>query len=287
MKPVMFGAAILISALLLAQDSGFQVNTTGCRSLSAAVRLLREKTGWPISLEEPVWPSKSVGGPGVRVTEQGFQVDPPSPDRLQVLIPSLRGVGAQAKAIGGLLSAFNSQNSAVSYKTETLGDMTVLEADMMLNPAGTRAVAPLILSTTIHVPVAQRSPNQHLAALAAAVQQQTGIPVMLDTAGFGFAVDVPFTGKNGPARQAQDFLLNWGTPPQTARLALLDLLSRSKTTTIYQVDCQAGVNSAGECILSVDPLIVEVVGRSGTLKKKVLYFDRGRPDMELPPEPDY
>jgi len=282
MKPIGFGAAILIPILLSAQQPEFQVNTAGFRSLNAAVRLLREKSGWLLSFEEPIWPSKSVGGPEVRVTEQGFPEEPPAPDRLQVSIPSLRGTGTQSSAIAALLGAFNSQNSAVSYKAEALGDMTVLEADTMSVSAGVRAPAKLILSTTIQIPTAQRTPMEHLSALAEAIRQQTGIPVRVDTGLIGY--DVSFTGKNGAFTQAEDLLVNWGSPSQTARLALLDLLSRSKTTTLYQVDCQAGVNSAGECILSLSPLMVEVVGRSGALKRKTLYFDRGRPDVALPPD---
>lgn len=80
-KPFGFGAAILIPILLWAQQPEFQVNTAGCRSLSTAVRLLREKSGWLVSFEEPIWPSKSIGGPEARGTEGGVEVEPPAPDR--------------------------------------------------------------------------------------------------------------------------------------------------------------------------------------------------------------
>jgi hypothetical protein len=66
---------------------------------------------------------------------------------------------------------------------------------------------------------------------------------------------------------------------------LVDLLSRSKTTLLYQLNCQVGVNSAGECTLSLRPLTIEVVGRSGALRNKTVYFDRGRPEVALPPDP--
>ena len=68
-------------------------------------------------------------------------------------------------------------------------------------------------------------------------------------------------------------------------MALVDLLSRSKTTLLYQLNCQVGVNSAGECTLSLRPLTIEVVGRSGALRNKTVYFDRGRPEVALPPDP--
>ena len=269
---------------MLAQQPELVVNTAGYRSLRTAVWLLLEKTGWHISLEEPIWPSGSAGGPEIQMAEGGRAVRPPLADRLRISIPSLRGPGAQSRAVAALLGAFNSQNSAVWYKPETVGDMTVLEADTMAtSTVGRRIPAPLSLSTTIQIPAARRTFTQHLEALAAAVRQQTGTPVRLDM-GLG-TYDVAFTGKNGAFTQAQDLLVNWGTAAQTARVALLNLLSRSKTTLLYQLNCQVGVKSAGECTLSLRPLTIEVVGRSGALKKKTLYFDRGRSDVALPPDP--
>lgn len=284
MKPVILAATILLP--MLAQQPEFQVNTAGYRSLRTAVWLLLEKTGWHISLEEPIWPSGSAGGPEIQMAEGGRAVRPPVADRLRISISSLRGPGAQSRAVAALLGAFNSQNSAVWYKPETVGDMTVLEADTMAtSTVGRRIPAPLSLSTTIQIPTARRTITQHLEALAAAVRQQTGTPVRLDM-GLGFgSYDVAFTGKNGAFKPAQDLLVNWGTAAQTARVALLNLLSRSKTTLLYQLNCQVGVKSAGECTLSLRPLTIEVVGRSGALKKKTLYFDRGRPDVALPPDP--
>jgi hypothetical protein len=271
---------------MLAQQPELMVNTAGYRSLRTAVWLLLEKTGWHISVEEPIWPSGSAGGPEIQMAEGGRAVRPPVADRLRISISSLRGPGAQSRAVAALLGAFNSQNSAVSYKSETVGDMTVLEADTMAtSTVGRRMPAPLSLSTTIQIPAARRTFTQHLEALAAAVRQQTGTPVRLDM-GLGFgSYDVAFTGKNGAFTQAQDLLVNWGTAAQTARVALLNLLSRSKTTLLYQLNCQVGVKSAGECTLSLRPLTIEVVGRSGALRKKTLYFDRGRPDVALPPDP--
>jgi hypothetical protein len=269
---------------MLAQQPELQVNTAGYRSLRTAVWLLLEKTGWHISLEEPIWPSGSAGGKEIQMAEGGRAVRPPVADRLRISIPSLRGPGAQSRVVAALLGAFNSQNSAVSYKSETVGGMTVLEADTMATSvAGRRIPAPLSLSTTIQIPVARRTFTQHLEALAAAIRQQTGTPVRLDM-GLG-SYDVAFTGKNGFFTRAQDLLVNWGTAAQPARVALVDLLSRSKTTLLYQLNCQVGVKSAGECTLSLRPLTIEVVGRSGALKKKTVYFDRGRPDVALPPDP--
>jgi hypothetical protein len=276
--------AILIPVLLWAQQPELQVDTAGYRSLRTGVWQLLEKTGWHISLEEPIWPSGSASGKEIEMAEGGRAVRPPAADRLQFSIPSLRGPGAQSRVVGALVGAFNSQNSAVWYKAETVGDMTVLEADTMATSvAGRRIPAPLSLSATIQIPAARRSFTQQLEALAAAIRQQTGTPVRLDM-GLG-SYDVAFTGKNGFFTRAQDRLVNWGTAARTARVALVDLLSRSKTTLLYQMNCQVGMKSAGECTLSLRPLTIEVAGRSGARKKKTVHFDRGRPEMALPPDP--
>ncbi len=280
---ILLSAAMLIPNFVIAQTPEFQINTAGYRSLRMAIYALCEKTGWHIAYEEPVWPPKISGGPDARPTIDGIQVEPPQADRVQISIPTLRGSDGQAGGIAALLQAFNNQNSTVSYKMETLGDVTVLEADTMLDPTGSRVPAPLLLSKVIQIPTAQRTPLEHLEALTEAIQEQTGVPVKLDV-GLG-TWNSGFTGKNGPDTQRQDNLLNWGAQQQVARLALLDFLSRSKTTFTYQFACQVGINSPGECTLSLRPLTVEVVGRSGAVKKKTLYFDRGRPDMELPPDP--
>ncbi|MBV9505085.1 MAG: hypothetical protein JO323_08795 [Acidobacteriia bacterium] len=246
---------------------------------------MRQKTGWQVSLEEPVWAVSQSAGPDVRVTETGLRVQPPVADQIQLSIPTLRSSTPSA-AIGALLGAFNAQNASVAYKVESVGNMAILEADTMQKPSGAQVTAPLILSTVVQVPIGPRTLLQHLEALMAAVQQQTGVSTRVDTAGFGFQLDVAFTGKNGPVAQTQDYLVDWGAASQPARTALLDLLSHSLTTTVYELTCQIGIGSPGECTLSLSPLTVDVTGRSGHLKKKTLYFDRGRPDVPQPPDPD-
>ena len=283
MRLAILSAALVPSLLLMAQEPEFQVKEEGYRSLRAAMWLLREKTGWHISYEEPIWPPKASPGPDARLSDRGLRVEPPTADRLQVSISSLRGT-QRSDAVNALLGAYNAQNSLVSYKSESLSDTTVIEADTMPGPAGTRVPAYLILSTMVQIPVAQRTPTEHLEALANAIEQRVGIPVEIDT-GLG-PYDVPFTGKNGALTQRSEMLVTWGTQPQTARLALLDLLGHSKTTTVYEVACQVGINSPGECTLALRPLTVQVITRSGKLTKRTLYFDRGRPDVVAPPPPE-
>jgi hypothetical protein len=169
---------------------------------------------------------------------------------------------------------------------EELGAFTVFEADAVRNNAGAVVPARLILSTLVTVPAANRTPSEHLATLIDAIRAGMGPSprILLDTG--LFPPDKDFTGRNGPWVQRKDQLFGWGTrSTETARLALVDLLSHSKTTFDWQVACQAGNNSSGECTLSLRPTLVATTSASGKKVLKELRFDRGRPDVLAPPDP--
>jgi len=273
-------------ALLVSQTSEFQATSKQIRSLRAVVWSLQQKTGWHICVEEPVWDTRATAGAGVRTTFYGDQVEPPDADVLQLSVPTLRGAAAKPAALTSLLTAFNAQNNSVRYKTESLSDFTVFEADTVRNAAGSMVPARLILSTQIAIPVAQRTPSDHLAVLIQAIQSNMPFSprILLDTG--LLPIDKDFTGKNAPGVQPKDYLFSWGTAsPQTGRAALVSLLSISKTTYDWQVACQIGINSAGECTLSLRPTMVSITAKSGKQVLKELRFDRGRPDVLPPPEP--
>jgi hypothetical protein len=108
--------------------------------------------------------------------------------------------------------------------------------------------------------------------------------ILLDTG--LFPLDKDFTGKNAPGVKRSDHLLDWGVPSaMPARQALVDLLANSKTTFDWQVACQIGIQSAGECTLSLRPTTVSMRSKNGKPRLKELRFDRGRPDVPPPPDP--
>jgi hypothetical protein len=280
-KPINAIAALaMFPSLLVSQGPlEFAAEGSGYRSFADAVRRLREKTGWMLSVEEPIWPVRPLRSAATVTDQQGRAEEPPVPDRIRVSIPSLRGPSARPAAITALVDAFNLQNPGVEMRAETLGDMTVILPESIADSSGGRTPARSILSAEVQVPVAKRAPYEHLEALAEAIARQMNVGVDIDTAAMGFFFNWSYAGQYGAPAE-------WGTPLRTVRLALLDFLSHSYTPTVWQVDCQVGVaSSPGRCILSVIPLTVEVKDRTGRLTKQRLSHERGGGPPEIPPPP--
>ena len=226
---------------LAAQTPEFVSSLNQVRSLASTVRKLQEQTGWHICVEEPLLPKKSAPGRSTRTSFHGNRVAPPDPDMLQVRIDTLGAAADRPAAIRSLLTAFNDQNRSVTYKAETMGSYTVLEADTLTDAFGQRSPAALILDNTVLVTAAQRTPTGHLQALADAIQHAVGNTVLVDLDTDN--LDIGFTGKmlamvptpENP-RPGRVFNFEWGmAAPASARMALVDLLSHSLTTYDWSV----------------------------------------------------
>lgn len=259
-----------------ADQPDFQAQASGYRSLAETMWKLKAKTGWLICLEEPLWPSVSQAGPKARRNHLGAMEEPPPPDRIEVAVQRLRGKGAELQAVNEIVAAYNRQNPGRAYRAESVGSyITVIPEGMQ----GSSRVRGSMLSLEISVPVARRRPTQHAEELARALSSVLSVPVEIDTAGFGFLMDAPFAGRTGGE-------FEWGLANTTGRTALIDLISKSQTTIIWQVDCQAGVGTApGRCMLSLMPRIIEIRDRQGRTTQRTLYYDRGTGPAIPPPPP--
>jgi hypothetical protein len=278
-------ALLWSAALLFSQQPGLSLRVSQYHALGEAVRQLSAKTGWLISSEEPIWPALPQRSSASMADIHGGISQPPVPDTLRVDLPTLRGPNARFNAIKALVDAYNGQNRHVSIQAMTMGEITVLVPFMRVDATGKAVLAQSILSTNVFVPVAKRSPSGHVEALAQAISSQLGIPIDVDTAGFGFRFDAAYNGD--PDGGSLESEAEWGTAGTDARTALAAFLSHSKTSAFWQVDCQVGIQpSRGYCALSLSALTVEVRGRSGRTTKRTLYCDRGPcPKMAFPPPP--
>jgi hypothetical protein len=282
-----------VSVLLSGQTPQFESSMVVIPSLHLTVLKLQEQTGWHICLEEPVWTEKIQGGPRTQTFVRGKWVGPPAADALQVSIPATRGPDTRNSAITALRDEFNAGSRMVGYKIETLGVYTVFEAETVRDATGNRIPARLILDTTVRIPIASRDPHGHLKALVHAIRQQLGSTFWVDLDDGMWTLDQAFTGKIRAAMPTPEnpypsgvFDFEWGTTtPRTARMALVDLLSHSITTFDWLVTCRNPVNSLEKCALSLYPMQIRVTSRSGRTQLKTLEFDRGKPDMMLPPPP--
>jgi hypothetical protein len=292
------GGSVFLAALAactpgLAQTPELQISASNYRSMQAGVTRLREKTGWPISREDAVWPQKSTPGPDAYVRQDGTREQPPDKDQLRVSL-SLIGPGARQRSVAAMVSAYNAQDAGTSYRAIELGVWTVLLPETIRDGHGASTTARSILDVEVSVPIAGRSPMEHLQAITQAVGSSTGIPVDASDAGFGFRFDEYYAGPGKvdpeiiqgkkPREQPRP---NWGTTGfTTARAALADFLSRSRTTTVWDVACQVGITGGGICVLNVLPIQVEIKDRAGNLTKRLLLCDRGCPGFNpLPPPP--
>lgn len=265
---------------LFSQPPELSVKLSGYRSLAEAVRRLREKTGWLISVEEPIWPVAAQRSALTTTDPRGNSLQPPAQDIIRVDFPTLRGAAVRPAAVKILLDAYNQQNRGVAVRSMNLADHTVITICTLSPGTGATPEARLILSATAFVEPIERTPTQHVEALARSIGSQQGVQVDVDTAAFGFRFDSAYLGSpdGGQTR--------WGASGSDARTALVNFLAMSRTSTVWQVDCQVGVTpSPGHCILSLIPLTVEVKDRYGNLTKRTLYGDRGGPKFPPPPPP--
>ncbi len=99
-----------------------------------------------------------------------------------------------------------------------------------------------LLDARIYVPSKERTLFEHLRAFGAAVRAATG--TNLDT--------VPFPSQQG-YQQARPERFAWGTEPNVARDALINLLSRSETRLSWHLYCQASSQAdARFCVLNLE-----------------------------------
>lgn len=263
----------IFTALVRAEDVGF--NLSQHRALAESVRQLRLKTGWIISLEEPVWPKAAQRNSESRTNIHNSISQPPNPETLHVSLRNLSEPNARSVVIQQLVDTYNQQNPQMSMQIRKMGDVAVL-----LPYAVAREAKPqLILSTIVSVPIERRTPTDHMIALAKAISEQIKVPIDIDTAGFGFRLDGAYTG------DSDNIFTEWGVTSTEARVALADFLEQSATPTYWQVDCQVGVQpSPGFCFLSLGVLSVEVNDRNGNKTIRNLYRER-RSKTDLPPPP--
>ncbi len=281
-KPIamVIALAILPASLVSQVLPEFVANISGYRSLAESVRRLREQTGWLVSVEEPVWPARSAprAPKATFFDANGRPEEPPDQDSIRITIPTLRGPSARPTAIARLVNAYNQQNPGLEMRVDEFGDMTVILPESLSDAKGGRVPARTILSAEVEIPVEKRSPSEHMEVLAQAIAAQMNVPITVDDAAFGFRFNWGYAGQYGAPAE-------WGTPPRTARLALLDFLKHSNTSTVWQVDCQIGVKSPGRCVIGLIPLTIEVKDRTGRLTKKTLSNERGGAVGEIPPPP--
>jgi hypothetical protein len=250
----MFSLAV---ASVFAQDQ----RVVGSRPLLEIVNKLEARWAKPVHYEEPVWTSEDAAA------------NSPGPRQRSASLPASafvnQGRARDAEHLRSVVASFNASNPDLSY-------------EMLQNPAGfvlvptKRAQATVQLAATsrtvldeqISVPIAARSPFDHLSAIAAALSARLSFTVEASTP-LMMGFDRIFADAEGGS-------LTWGTSAVvSARNALMSLLEKSSTTMSWKLNCQPPSKSEKAfCVLNVGPLLVESRDELGKISTIPLQHDR-------------
>jgi hypothetical protein len=240
------------------------------RPMYEARRELQPLYGKVITYEEPVlsWKDELESqASGVRMI----------PKVRSFVMPGAALSAASAEAaLGKTLDAYHEQLPGTHFRllTSKLGYHIV--PDQACNEHGDVVSTNSLLDAEVSVPVEERTPEEHLDALGAAVTAATGIrlrpaPIPLSPGGF----DRSF--------QLKSSRFPWGIRSMVARDGLIDLLYRGASTYSWDLMCSTStIASDRVCILTVTFLKVAITEPSGKPGTKVLMFDRC--GVRLPPE---
>jgi hypothetical protein len=263
MKHSVLAMAALLSAAGFAQpQTPAPQLIEGRRPVSEARRRLQPLYGQVITYEEPFLSWKDELQP----LEQGPRM---MPKVRRFLMPAeATSAPSVSVALEKTLDAYHQQVMGTRFRvlTSKLGYHIV--PVQARNEHGDLVPAASLLDAQIFVPIEERTPEQHLEALGAAVTSATGInflPAAIPLSPDGF--DLSFQWKPKPFR--------WGAEAVVARDALIDLLDRGASTYSWDLTCTASaVPSDRACILTISFLKVAITDAAGQPSYKVLIFDK-------------
>jgi len=202
-------AIMVIAASVLSAQTAPTINVNEPRPLSGAIDALERVGGIPINYEDPPYEYladvQDVSTPQQRAARPGYQL----------LVPRSGQVTAQLQPIGVSVSAgdvlFDVNLLLANYRQNNLpGDFTVEQANGMIyvvatSVLGANSVVRQVTSpmaTVITVPYAQRSVADTAQAIFDAVNQATGLKIVIGTFPFLPTQTVSFGVSSESARDA-------------------------------------------------------------------------------------
>jgi len=255
-------ASLIFAPGLLAQAPAPSARViTSMSPLADAADLLRHLYGKVITYEGPLWV-----WPGDLEPMPGRDPNLKNPKPQGFVMPADTG---SEPNLGVVL-----QRTIEGYHQQTTGPrFTILTSKWGYHIVPTQvhdengALVPArnLLDARITLPETERNPQAHLFAFAAAVSTVTG--VRLEPLWYGDGFDRLF--RSSPAR------FTWGVNNAVARDALIDLLERSATTFLWNLECQSSARPEDWfCGLNMHMLEVSVTDPQNKPAKRVLKFDR-------------
>ncbi len=244
---------------------------TWLKPLEYAAELLGTRYSKQIAYEDPVWRWRgelevlgvdAVSGREIARVKPSTLVLPKglTPDKTPIL---------GAAELASVVNAFERQNPENSrFRVLDLGAWLDIVPTEVRDESGALVPAGSMLDTSVSVPVASRLASEHLIALCQAVTAAYNGKITLQPNAYpnpsdGFNGFFAANGyiHRGSLRSADDpiddsderpyMVFTWGTPLTTAREALADLTTRSRTTMTWHLDCGWGFDT---CWLNMLPV---------------------------------
>jgi hypothetical protein len=155
---------------------------------------------------------------------------------------------ADLPGLAGVINAYNKQHGIPSFRVISSQYGLHIVPDLVKNKRGEIAASTPVLDSVISVPFAKRTPWKTFEAFCKAVSYATGIKVDPFCPSLRPSFDQLFT-----AGEESEF--SWGIQTINARMALIDLLSRSATTLSWRLNYAPGADDEFY-VLSLSPRLL-------------------------------
>jgi hypothetical protein len=205
---------------------------TSTRPVEDLAILMERRYSVPVTYEDPMWEFPGDLQAGAKFPKL------PTFGAPSALTPALRP-RLDAEILGEALEAYHSQTGGPRFKIATSRLGLHLIPDQVRGADGSFAAARNPLDTVVGLPVTERSRDQHIADLCAAIGTAMGARILYSPDTYSGHGDAG----NSPA-------VAWGARGIPARQALMELLEPSAEDLHWRLNCMSG----RLCFLQVEPM---------------------------------
>jgi len=223
--------------------------------------------GKVISYEEPVlvWRGELEGALG-RDESQKWGLYPK--EQAFTMPLATEGQTDLSQVLDKVLNAFHEQTSSTRFQILKSAWGYHLVPRQAHDANGVLVPTTSLLDASVTVAIQERTPEEHILALADAIKHATGVAMDVSAIpGTRRGFDMVF--RATPAR------FEWGVLGVVGRNALIGLLQRSATTFSWRLNCQSSAQQVDRlCVLNLERLVVAATDQDGRQEKRVVDFDR-------------
>lgn len=275
---LLLGSEVVLQAQV---QPALTVPVVSDRPLKEVADRLRHLRAKVVTYEDPIWVWPGELEPLAK-NQVGKLL---TPRQVAVALPAnLLSEPDVSVVLDRMMTAYHSQTTGPRFRVLMSRLGLHIIPTQVHDENGMMVIARNPLDVPIFVPAGDRLPSEHMKALLDSVSASTGLPFELVT-----AVAVMGQHAGDPLDELFDLdarRFNWGISQQTAREALVDLLSQSETSFSWVLNYVPGKKSTdGKAYLNIVPLEVTVSDPDGKLVNKGIFYDRCKKCPPLYPVP--